>query len=511
MFCGKIQVSHEVYLLSLRHMNIRLSLSGDLGLVELPHSAGRLFQQYLVDAYSKVESQRLEWVLRNQNKLRVESLSGLMDYLSSANDVSSAASLANGPTALNDATPRIENPRLTDSAASASDPQSRPASLIGKPVILPATFGGSPRALHQSYLDSMCLVARFGKPDFLITITANPAWKEVTANLRPGETASDRPDLVARVFHSKLKALLQLLTKDGFLGHAVAWTWVVEFQKRGLPHAHILLIVRAEDKPTTPEHIDALVSAEIPDSVSHPHLFRLVETHMVHGPCGHLNPACPCMQDGICTKNYPKSFVPETRVKEGGYPQYRRRETSPLRTVKNGLLDTRSIVPHNILLLETFECHINVEVCTSIRAVKYLYKYTYKGPDRACLERSIDEVAQFVDSRYCGAPEAVWRLLAFPLQGRSHHVERLPVHLPLSKNVTFEVGSEADAVSSALLRRSKLEAWFTLNSNAAKLDARTASLVRSLRYPDIPRYFLWDTKSCSWIKRQRTSKESVSH
>ena len=41
------------------------------GVVELPHGAGRLFQQYLVDAYTKVESERLEWVRRNQDKLRM--------------------------------------------------------------------------------------------------------------------------------------------------------------------------------------------------------------------------------------------------------------------------------------------------------------------------------------------------------------------------------------------------------------------------------------------------------
>ena len=111
-------------------------------------------------------------------------------------------------------------------------------------------------------------------------MTANPNWKEITANLRPGETAADRPDLTARVFNAKLRHLLKLLTKDNFLGRAVGWTFVVEFQKRGLPHAHILLIVRTCDKPVTPEQIDALVSAEIPDPLEQPQLYKLVETHM---------------------------------------------------------------------------------------------------------------------------------------------------------------------------------------------------------------------------------------
>ena len=68
------------------------------------------------------------------------------------------------------------------------------------------------------------------------------------------------------------------------------------------------------------------------------------------------------MKDGLCTKDYPKKFTAETQLKVGGYPQYRRRETTPVRTAKHGILDTRSVVPHNIGLLEIFDCHLNVEV-----------------------------------------------------------------------------------------------------------------------------------------------------
>ena len=49
--------------------------------VELPHAAGRLFQQYIVDAYGKLETSRLEWVTRNQDKLRMDTLQGLCDHV----------------------------------------------------------------------------------------------------------------------------------------------------------------------------------------------------------------------------------------------------------------------------------------------------------------------------------------------------------------------------------------------------------------------------------------------
>ena len=212
------------------------------------------------------------------------------------------------------------------------------------------------------------------------------------------------------------------------------------------------------------------------------------------------------MKDGLCSKQYPKRFDPETKVNDGGYPQYRRRQTFPLRTVKKGILDTRSVVPHNLGLLEMFDCHLNVEVCTSVRAVKYLYKYTYKGPDRACLDRQVDEVQQFLDSRYCGAPEACWRLFAFPLQGRSHTVERLPVHLPLHQNVLFTRGAEQSAVQAAMSRPSKLEASFLLNAKAESFDASTCALILSLRYPNIPRHFSWDSTGSCWKPRRKRGK-----
>ena len=97
------------------------------------------------------------------------------------------------------------------------------------------------------------------------------------------------------------------------------------------------------------------------------------------------------------------------------------------------------IVPYNPYLLLRYDCHLNVEVCTSIKAVKYLYKYTYKGPDRANME-VVNEVTEFLDARYVTAPEAAWRLFEFPMHARSHAVERLPVHLEGQEHKVFGNG-----------------------------------------------------------------------
>ena len=57
----------------------------------------------------------------------------------------------------------------------------------GKPVILPSTFEGSPRNYRARYQDAMAIVTKYGKPDWFITMTCNPKWKEIIDNLKPGE------------------------------------------------------------------------------------------------------------------------------------------------------------------------------------------------------------------------------------------------------------------------------------------------------------------------------------
>jgi hypothetical protein len=65
------------------------------------------------------------------------------------------------------------------------------------------------------------------------------------------------------------------------------------------------------------------------------------------------------------------------------YPNYRRHDDGRKEKVRGCELDNRWVVPYNPYLLWLFNCHINVEACGSIKAVKYLFKYIYKGHDRA--------------------------------------------------------------------------------------------------------------------------------
>ena len=115
--------------------------------------------------------------------------------------------------------------------------------------------------------------------------------------------------------------------------------YVVEFQKRGLPHAHILLTVASEDKPICPEDVDRLISAEIPDQTTDPLAYETVTKFMVHGPC------VSCLIDGKCSKLYPKRFCNQTTFDEHGFSLYRRRRNLQS-VVVNGLeINNQWVVP----------------------------------------------------------------------------------------------------------------------------------------------------------------------
>ena len=172
----------------------------------------------------------------------------------------------------------------------------------------------------------MAIVSYFGKPDLFVTFTCNPKWPEVTRELLLNQNAADRPDLTARVFHLKLQKLLKDLCEKNLLGKVITYVYVVEFQKRDLPHAHILLILVPEDKLQSVDDYDSIVSAEIPDLVTHPLAYETVANTMMHGPCGKMNPTASCIKDGKCQKYYPKTFQDSTQENHDGYSIYRRRD-----------------------------------------------------------------------------------------------------------------------------------------------------------------------------------------
>nr|XP_041632482.1 uncharacterized protein LOC121502813 [Drosophila kikkawai] len=203
----------------------------------------RLFQKFAVDMYVKVETERLAFIRFNQSKLRSEDYIHLRDAIHSEGDVQN----------------------------------------IGRLTILPSSYIGSPRHMHEYAQDAMTYVRNYGTPDLFITFTCNPKWTEIERELEPGQKPQDRHDIIARVFHQKLKVMMDVLTKYRVFGDTRCYMYSVEWQKRGLPHAHILIWLLNK---LHSNEVDDIISAEIPDPVTDPHLHDIVTTQMVHGPCG---------------------------------------------------------------------------------------------------------------------------------------------------------------------------------------------------------------------------------
>ena len=386
------------------------------------------------------------------------------------------------------------------------------AQEVGRRIILPSSYTGGDRFMQQLYQDSMAIVRHFGRPTLFITFTANPKWKAIVDELLPGQTAVDRPDLVARVFHIQQREFLHELRHKNIFGHFLGYVWTIEYQKRGLPHMHLLLFLHPDDRFLTPERIDEIVCAELPDPMLDidGELSTIITSCMVHGPCGPLAPNSPCMQASSggtksCSKRYPKEYQESTQVQEDGYPVYRRREDGRSAIVSRpGLganrsiaLDNRWIVPYNPYLSWRYKAHINVEVCASIHSIKYIHKYIYKGSDKtsAQLGNEDDEVQRYLQGRYIGPTEAVWRLFEFGMHEEYPSVMHLAIHLPGEQPVYFHENTSAndlhDRMQSA---RSTLMAFF--DYNALNSDGR------QYLYQDFPTYYTYSASLRKWTPRK---------
>ena len=423
---------------------------------------GHLFQQYIVDMYSKIEAARLTYIRCHQSKLHAEVYQGLSDAIQSCDG-------------------NVDG------------------SQLGRRVILPSSFTGSAHYQHQLYQDAMAIVCQFGKPDLFITFKCNSQWPEITHALFQNQTSADRPDIVAWVFKLKLKCLLHDIyyKPKPIFGKMFAIIYVIELQKRGPPHAHSLAICDDANKPRTTDDCDSIVSAEIPNADTYPQLHRVVTKFMMHGPCGTANSKSPCMVDGQCSKQFPKEYVKETYAGPDGYPHYRRRNTG-LCVYKSGVpLDNKYVVPYNPYLSKKYNAHINVEICSSVQSCKYLYKHVYKGPDMASIGIDIvdrgDEIKRFVNFHFITASECMWRFFAFDVHGRDPSIQRLAVHEHNQQSVIFKEDNVEQAICN--VKRTTLLGWFELN----RRDVRACQF----KYHEIPEHFVWNNTLYRWTERKK--------
>ncbi|XP_071694291.1 uncharacterized protein [Rutidosis leptorrhynchoides] len=303
----------------------------------------------------------------------------------------------------------------------------------------------------QSYQDAMTLCREFDNPDLFITFTSNPKWTEIEGMLSyiEGQRVPDRPKIVARVFKQKLDAMMADIMKAHIFGTCEAGIYIIEFQKRGLPHVHMLIWLTSDFKCKTPEDIDDIIFAEIPSKTQDPDAYKAVTEYMLHGLCG------------------------------------------------GNILDAPCIIDKKYLLLK-YNAHINVEWCNRSRAIKYLFKYLNKGPDRVTiviqenlspvngstpeLVTEVDEIKNYLDCRYLSPCEAVWRMFSFNIHFSKPSVIKLSYHLPNHHTITL---CDSDNLPTLLHRESIKETMFT---EWFELNKRDPS-ARNLTYAKIPKNY----------------------
>ncbi|XP_012828012.1 PREDICTED: uncharacterized protein LOC105949272 [Erythranthe guttata] len=412
----------------------------------------KLFQQLGVDAYSMIESQRSNFIRHNQDQLRVDMYKGIEERFFKGDTEGKS---------------------------------------VGKGIILPGSFIPGPRYMFNNFVDALQICNSIGFPSLFITITCNPQWPEIQkvlndTSLRP----EDRPDILCRVFKMKLDNVC-----------------TIEFQKRGLPHAHILLWLDNDAKPKCSADTDRMICAEIPDKKTDRKMYNLVEKYMIHGPCGHANLNSPCMKDGVCTKRFPKKFVQRTEADPDGYPVYRRRDDGRTVRKKNTILDNGVVVPYNRVLLSKYRAHINIELCNQSKSIKYLFKYVNKGHDRVTaiffqppstdVDPAVrDEIKMYYDCRYLSACEAMWRIFAFEIHYRDPPVIRLSFHLPDNQPLVFNENQSLKSVlERPTARQTMFLAWFEAN--------KTYPPARELRYAEFPQHYVYKDDSRVWVPRKK--------
>ena len=150
-------------------------------------------------------------------------------------------------------------------------------------------------------------VTHFHKPDLFLIITANSKWPEIIHSLFPGQTATDCPDIVLRVFEQKKKTLLKLID-NSFFGTTIAHIHTIEFQKRDLSLIHLLIFLHPQHRIQDSYYINSMISAQLPDSQLQPLLFAKVTKYMLHSLCGVDNPQAKCMVNRKCSKCFPKKY-----------------------------------------------------------------------------------------------------------------------------------------------------------------------------------------------------------
>jgi hypothetical protein len=116
--------------------------------------------------------------------------------------------------------------------------------------------------------------------------------------------------------------------------------------------------------------------------------------------------------------------------------------------------------------------HINLDICTSEIANKYMFKYIMKGQmfQNAMISTNDDEVEAIQRCRYLSAAFCLWVFLGFTMYSRDPTVVMISVHMQDEENVVLREDDAVDVIlTKANNTTSTLLQYFARPSEAVSL------------------------------------------
>jgi hypothetical protein len=168
--------------------------------------------------------------------------------------------------------------------------------------------------------------------------------------------------IAAIIFKIKLSALMNFIQKHQILSKVSAFVWRIEYQKRGLPHAHILVWTDFDTQDI--DAVDAVINIRY---TKNPPFFndqgmvsdfrQLIDAYQIH----HHSKCCR-LPNSKCRSGSPQEMAGHTRTRGRNYHFARDAEEG-------------NIVPHNPSLPAFFRAHHCLEVIHSERCIGYVLKH----------------------------------------------------------------------------------------------------------------------------------------
>jgi hypothetical protein len=289
----------------------------------------------------------------------------------------------------------------------------------------------------------------------------------------------------------KLNILMDDIKKRNFFGPVNADVYTIEFQKCGLPHAHITIWLK-KDRPWDANMVDTFISAQLPNPTSDLIGYEAISSFMVHGPYDPHVTYSPCMIDGKCSKFFPKQFFDHTTILENGFAQYAHPNNKVVVNKKGIDVDNRCVVPNNVDLVVKFQAHLNVDQVNRDGMHKYLFKYATKGFDCARIgiqngpsagnesNDTVNEISNFLECRCVTPNDGAWRLLQYDIHYTDPLVEHLLVHLPFENIVVFTEDDDLEVLDNPNNVRTELTSW--LETNNSNVTTTNYTYIESLEH-----------------------------